>query len=142
MKLEHQVVSLELSQKLKELGFEQESLFYWQQGNLFLPDDKEIQNDWKVGIFGAFNDKEFISAYTVAELGEMLPEILPVKGRATDYDTDYSLSISKLENRCTWEICYCGGGDCGCYGNKIIEEKTEADARAKMLIYLKENKLI
>ena len=29
MKLEDQVVSLELAKKLKELGVKQESLFYW-----------------------------------------------------------------------------------------------------------------
>ena len=32
MKLENQVVSLELAKKLKELGFEQKSLFYWDEG--------------------------------------------------------------------------------------------------------------
>lgn len=67
MKLEDQVANLELSKRLKELGVEQESLFVWVtnsfESNVALrgdlpPDDRKI----------------YVSAFSVAELGEMLEE--------------------------------------------------------------------
>ena len=75
MEIEKQVVSLELARKMKDLGFEQESLFYWfpfgggvhewqLTERLF---SKEDLKGWK---FYEKNDKDFVfySAYTVAEL--------------------------------------------------------------------------
>lgn len=111
MKLNEQIVSLELAKRLKELGVEQESLFMWnQQGDLEYTDPKT----W----VGYTTDT---SAFTVAELGEMLPMIyfpVPDKGNGC-------LSWLWVDGK----------------GNKTWEN-TEADARAKMLIYLLENKLI
>jgi len=74
MKLENQVVSLELAKKLKELGFKQESLFWWRVWN-----DGRAEADY----LGGYTPKElgenkemefegFYSAYTVAELGELI----------------------------------------------------------------------
>ena len=65
MKLEQQVCSLELAQKLKELGVKQESLFYWTYSNMFgnitfyLQYFPEIEG----GYDGLEND---VSAFTVA----------------------------------------------------------------------------
>jgi hypothetical protein len=69
MELNKQVVSLELAQKLKELGVKQESLFYW----------AEVKEQNKVPYFGIFKGSiragepmEYVApAYTVAELGEL-----------------------------------------------------------------------
>jgi len=63
MKLSEQVVSLELAKKLKELGYPQESLWYWNSNG-------EIRR-----VDGFFDDdSKFIAvAPTVAELGEWLP---------------------------------------------------------------------
>ena len=63
MKLENQVVSLELAKQLKELGFEQESYFYYSNeiGKIVGSSYKETHNRLK-----------FISAYTVAELYSLL----------------------------------------------------------------------
>lgn len=63
MNLKSQVASLELCEKLKELGINQQSLFYWHNGKLACPDFQEyniVPSNW-------------ISAFTVAELIEMLP---------------------------------------------------------------------
>jgi hypothetical protein len=76
MKLEQQVCSLDLAKRLKELGVKQESYFYWATYKLDKP-DKSFKN----GIFlthtlGRFANSLIIpvaSAFTVAELGEMLP---------------------------------------------------------------------
>jgi hypothetical protein len=126
MELEQQVVSLELSRKLKELGVKQQSLFWW-MGQKYGPS------------FPAYNCENvrgvICAAYTVAELGGMLP------------------ALFKVEDKNTWaqwfawtngEYFYIGYDDKeGTYiPSQAIAAETEADARAKMLIYLLENKLI
>ena len=112
MKIEQQVTSLQISQRLKELGVPQESFFSW----------STLDNEL---IYGGVKSEILISAFTVAELGEMLPS-----------------NIS----------CYKTGGDnwvCnpleGAIPDTLSEQIwgiTEADARAKCLIYLLENNLI
>ncbi len=127
MKLENQVVSLELSKKLKELGVKQDSLFYWV--GMSIRKGKDV----KVG-FALWSKKELdklikelgqtqeaiISAFTVAELGEMLPEEVTSNSKRLSYPHRF-------------------------FNFKSLPFKMpniEADARAKMLIYLIENKLI
>lgn len=124
MKLEQQVVSLELAQKLKELGVKQESFFKWSN----VRTNKEML--WSLYVPPEFNKIPHpdlwvhgVSAYTVAELGEMLP-----KGCFT----------TKTESdEFPWRCEYKGG-----YGVIASGADTEADARAKMLVYLLENNLI
>ena len=65
MKLEDQVVGLELAKKLKELGVKQESYCYWREGNKEDPTYRIVTMVCAKG--GTY------SAFTVAELGEMLP---------------------------------------------------------------------
>jgi len=122
MKLEDQVTSLELSKKLKELGVEQESLWCWvcKRGRKWTSEeDHWFLHETESSYNYKGNDK--CSAFTVAELGEMI-------------EIPFSSSQEKIDSR-------------------IIEFKvkdnlenvsgdTEANARAKMLIYLIENKLI
>lgn len=120
MKLESQVTSLELSKRLRELGVKQESLFYWQQHYVEMKGDvmassfklTQVKTESKKGM-------RCFSAFTVAELGEMLPQGVTYK---VHKDENYS-SISEAN-----------------YG--FFPDTKEADARAKMLIYLLENKLI
>lgn len=137
MKLEEQVCSLELAKKLKELGVEQDSLFYWNgsesRGGIKLRLEKDISAiGWMC---------ENYSAFTVAELGEMLPHAVLVKSGM------YFLSQSQLLNghnyndkRLFFEITY-SNYEAGAI-TLPIQEETEADARAKMLIYLIENDLL
>jgi len=138
MKLEKQVASLELSKKLEELGVEQNSLFGWS-----LYDEKN--NLWGVEEFRNIGDE--YSAFTVAELGEMLPVTIQMN-RRRGVDTHW------LENTKTTHKYRCGyiyedsSGTTGWGRVSDFEShavgisKTEANARAKMLIYLLENKLI
>lgn len=126
MKLEQQVVSLELAQKLKELGVKQESLFSWLKLN-----DLHVQDwyDCRITDYCIVNEyplDDIISAFTVAELGEMLPK-------------HYSTLRRVIEGG--KEIYICWNTDESDYTNSTFAD-TEADARAKMLIYLLENKLI
>lgn len=109
MTLDQQVCSLELAKRLKELGVKQVSCFKWVHKSL-LPDV------WVLGKRG----KENVAAFTVAELGEMLP----------------SMTISYFREIYDWH--------CKTHMTDYVvnEEHTEADARAKMLIYLLDNKFI
>lgn len=139
MKLEDQVTSLELSKKLKEFGVKQDSLFYW----------LNILNGWAIYSYSdAIEYKSInpISAFTVAELGEMLPigwasvkrgnGILKNNKKIPSYEI-FKSEIESMEKdgsigdnvNISFESCW------------VIEAK-EADARAKELIYLIENKLV
>lgn len=122
MKLKQQVVSLELAQEMKELGAPQESLFKW-----FYIDSPSMEANSKVEIGYTGYDfpsetSETFSAYTVAELGEMLP-------KDTAYQTTFTPKAGVLFNELPPKVL-----------PQIAD--TEADARAKMWIYLKENGLI
>jgi hypothetical protein len=61
MELEKQICSLELAKKLKELGVKQDSLFWWVNGR------------GRMELHDKHTDSDSVSAFTVAELGEMLP---------------------------------------------------------------------
>lgn len=135
MELKDQVCSLELAQKLKELGVKQESLFYWWV----------FKNRKKVVIEHQLHDPQCsyqrydyrtpttsCSAFTVAELGEMLP--LDVHDEIRGIINLYI--FKRTENE--WAIYYQNRDEV------VLAQiaETEADARAKMLIYLTENKLL
>lgn len=115
MKLEDQVPSRELCQKLEKLGYPQEGLFQHIEGGNITPNKtcyhKEKTSYWEVCL---------CVAPTVAEMGEWLPDAYKSrrysgKYYAEQYEDDFDL----------------------CEGSS-----TEANARAKLLIYLAENNLI
>jgi len=148
MPLENQVVSLELAKKLKELGINQESLWWWY--NDFSDSSPCCQSSvtfdshwfqdkspmvWRCTKCGNIIKKEDIStvdnfvirkkgiysAYTCAELCEMLPFYRLMVVRSGD----------KKECTITDEDTSVQG-----YGKNLT------NAMAKMLIYLIENKLV
>ena len=177
MKLEQQVVSLDLTKRMKELGAPQESLFWWIRGEM----EYGYEGEWHINetereeyflfdhVVGQSFDKDsydlhpittdigedyekwekeqkagkkrmlktIFSAYTVAELGEMLPAFNP------DGSAFQQLHCRKNRNSKgdEWSVVYHNQNHGG-YSSFIFFADTEADARAKMWIYLKENKLI
>lgn len=156
MKLENQVCSLELAKKLKELGVKQESLFYWMVNHQVSKDDIAYgsYDDWYLeyidevpsSILSGENKErqnETYCAFTVAELGEMLPNYI---SRYPDGFYYWQFKANE-ENDCEgkWQCYYKPA-----YGNlkQQIESlcetysNTEANARAKCLIYLIEQGII
>lgn len=136
MILEEQVVSLELAKKLKELGVKQESAFYW---------EVNLQNKWTLFLVDDFSPRMHpnAAAFTVAELGEMLPHYVCPKYN----DTPQYLRIEKMPSDRTWRIQYMRRRDEGEHIEhrtpvNPVCEITEADARAKMLCYLIEQKIV
>jgi hypothetical protein len=125
MQIEDQVTNLELSRRLKELGVKQRSIFWWIE-----------EKDRSASILHhgyPLADYEWqYSAFTVAELGILIPEYFD--------DGDSSTNWGKCEKG-----FYAG---CDYYkdnpdkvgwlkrSTKEFHDRKEADARAKLLIYL------
>ena len=123
MNVEKQVCSLELAKKLKNLGVKQNSLWYWAESTslsikTMLAKSSRLVRKTKSEILG----DTYYSAFTCAELGEMLQ--------------DYSGNVEYNGKFKKWKIIYLESS----YTTEIVG--SEADARAKLLIYLLENKLL
>ncbi len=153
--LEKQVVSLELAKKLKELGVKQKSIFYWSKDK----ERKEFSLDmgtpsgvyWD-GVWMGYRVSEeekktakpcpIYSAFTVAELGEMFPVSVELQEETCWFDC----TKTKFKYRCGYTWDHSGEVGWGRYSDAVPHAvgvaDTEADARAKMLIYLIENKLV
>jgi hypothetical protein len=140
MKIENQVCSLELSKKLKKLGVKQKSLWWWCE-------DKQRNNKesffklYGVSIAQSrkFNVPEFsiYSAFTVAELGDILPHYITIAGYAEFLK--YRKWIFSKDKSTIHKVEY--GEDCQPF-YEYKKADTEANARAKMLIWLIENKYV
>lgn len=115
---------LEYAIKLRDLGCKQDSIWWWvekelyiKQGSvLWLANDKGYPESGKR--FEHYKDKSY-SAYTCAELGELILNY---------YQTDMPYYVNCLG----WEFMKDNGS--------LENAEYEADCRAKMLIYLIENK--
>lgn len=129
---------MELSKRLKDLGVKQESLFYWivyPDGESILMDQfhakkedvnirlaRECRINGYERIYGL--ETKIYSAFIIGELGEMLP----------DYCV-FNKSTERPNQKHGWYA----------KANKNIDPQfafSEANARAKMLIYLLENRLM
>jgi hypothetical protein len=129
MPLEHQVCSRELAKRLEELGVRQESVFWWVDRTLTYTDGRTAPAQLKGGI----------AAFTVAELGEMLPDDLSIPAKNGKPHTHW-LRFGRYRGAGQRFWCAYPGGT----ARTNLEERayTEADARAKLLIYLLEHHLL
>ena len=130
MKIEEQVVSIELAKEMKKLGAPQDSYFTWCEYG-------EYESEYLAPLSAAeisYKDNYFIvvrvcAAFTVAEIGEMLPRGHWESG-AVALDTLFF---------CSWEEDWERPNE----ETSIVKYgKTEADARAEMWLYLKKEKRV
>jgi len=125
MELEQQVCSLELAKRLKELGVKQDSVFFYivdsDDGYIGVRPINPTKNDG--------DSRKHFSAFTVAELGELLPT--GIQTYRTSRIPGYSCRVFGPGKPKVWAAL----------GHRQ-RDTNEANARAKMLIYLLENKLI
>ncbi len=121
MKLEQQVSNLELSKRLKELGVKQESHFWWVR----TAPNGEFYLRYKLPT--EFMQLTEYSAFTVAELG----------------------SLGMIDSNVYWQVYYNPTQKIWMVNTRDVmfdgykwqfTADTEADCRAKMVIYLKEKK--
>jgi len=142
MNNEWQVTNLELSKRLKELNFKQDSLWYWifddgveqvyqtEYGAIY---DQARQPEWILTQLSKENmptqeELEHISAYTVAESWDILPnEIDNGKGNYFKTIEGQRGGYKSVTGEWLFEI----------QGTMLLSERL-----AKMLIYLAENNLI
>ncbi len=132
MKLEDQVCSLEIAQKLKKLGVKQGSCFVWKDFGKWELEYNQSCNESQMMIIDC-------SAFTVAELGELLPDCVHWE-QGVYFRTDCrcnassKIMIAYFDTNNTQLRCM--------MDTDLLFEENEAEARAKMLIYLLENKLL
>lgn len=140
MKLKNQVCTLEQAQKLRELGVIQESLFTYNEvtNSLDIVPAFELHQ----GVFFLAND--WWSAYTVAELGLMLPSHSP--SYVHDGRNHSHCQNARVD---TFPLIDSGQSYEATPAHELNKEivpistgRTEAEARAAMLIHLLGNNLI
>ena len=127
MKKENQITNLEISKRLKDLEFDYPTLWVWIKRDL----------DWCLECSEYLKNKdnilEKISAFTVAELGYILPIYIETIDRFYLYENItgvdsaliYTIEYKSLDNKCLF---------------KVSSQINEANARAEMLIKLIENR--
>ncbi len=124
MKLENQVVSLELSKELKEAGYKQEGLWWWnccwsgcdKKGEPYTLLLREKANGWE----------DWIAAPTIAELFEQLPKKIG----------DKTINVHKVLEG--YEVYATNQ-----YGASYERfDYNLANAMAKMYLYLKKERLL
>ena len=128
--MENYVCSVELAKRIKELGINIKTTYYWRPiGDKYILIDSTYFD----------TQEDDIPAPCVGELGEMLPKVITING------LHYFWKEIKLLNK--FRVRYeCLGGNPTIATEKpkdiYSDDKLESNARAKLLIYLYENKLI
>jgi hypothetical protein len=127
--IEHQVCSYELATRLAELGVRQESVFWWIDGKLTYAGGRASHVLRPGGI----------AAFTVAELGAMLPDEVIIPAKNGKLHTHW-LRFGRYRGAGHRFWCAYPGGT----ARTTIEERalTEANARAQLLISLLEHQLL
>jgi hypothetical protein len=146
MKFEDQVCSLELAKLLKRLSVPQNSLCYWNpvphplssRRHPLPPKSYRLKPFLEQQPKDQFGDELFdaYSAFTAAELGEMLPVTIDVGKKGYGISSEL-LAITKgtfSGGTKMWQVMY--------YDVISFNDKTEAGARAKMLIHLLQENLL
>lgn len=162
MRLEDQVITLGQAQRLKELGVKQDSLFYHIMNKVIeigyegIKMREHLNQPKKTGIPVDGGVIQYYSAFTVAELGVMLPEWIYKGGEEyrrrqwRNTEDQYSeeereIGLTKLGYCICYEVCMTHtkrisiGKDAEGVETRYA---AEAAARASMLIHLLESKLI
>ena len=137
MKLEQQVCSLELSKKLQDLGVKQESVFDWIEpfDNYWKKKDHKKLEPPYLCMAGHAEDEKIASAFTVAELGEMLPKGF-FSYRHEEETEHWQIGDYRYQNHEPVDGIY---KDLNIW---TFGADTEADARCKMLVYLIEQGIV
>lgn len=129
MKIQDQVCTIEQAKRFKELGIAQESLFYFNW--LITGHEHGIPIQ-----FGKIMESEYlsnwqqISAFTVAELGIMLPE------NVSCFRSDGKFEINVHKGLYPMPQIQDG------FNYFVVKGDTEAEARAAMLIFLMKERLV
>ena len=136
--IEQQVVSLDLAKQLKEAGYKQEGLWWWKPDMITKGKDVFLQSESALTM-QLGNHKTIAVAPTVAELGEALPETIKKKPDYRKKDEKEIYTLEYHEKGLSVEYIYYYYEPCDYI---TIKGNTEANARAKMWIYLRKEGLL
>lgn len=135
MELSKQVCSLEISKKLKEMGMKQDGIYVYLHVPEKINQYTHRKEHWKLipekVTRGGFSNT--VSAFSVAELGEMLPKVLTWEGKKYWINFGYFHGVPTVIydiDEPKWERLL------------VVEGDTEADARGRTLIHLIEDNYI
>jgi hypothetical protein len=145
MKIEQQVVSLKLAKQLKEAGYPQDDSYWsWAISSTIFSclkcgyeEERLPQLVNTIQCIGPAYSETIAAAPTVAELGEKLPAT--IKPNVKPFNESYCMLEMVKDEKC-WAIQYFQPSS-GCQYHQEVAT-TEADARAKMWLYLKEKGLL
>ena len=144
MKLEQQVCTLEQAKKLKELGVEQKVLYQWKVNDVQTVVIDTPMAMW-IERYVPPVGNAFYAAFTVAELGVMLPEEIGHKyNEHSSYYYMQGHSDVPVKSPKLWVIWYEDNDlspELEVLNMQFAAGDTEAEARAAMLIYLLGNHL-
>lgn len=129
MNLEQQVISLELSRRLNELGIKQESLFYWYG---YSEKDKSASICYTKG---KIIDNDCYSAFTASELLDLLPTDVCV---TDENGSSWHYQLWVIKTRHGYVVTYYSSDD-NSTEEWQEENDTLANCLAKMLIKVTEN---
>jgi len=134
MKLKDIVCDFELAEKLDKLGVKCKSLFYWHVCNKkgIVKASSNTPQSPKHGV--TYHSTIVYSAYTVAELGGMLPSAIKSKNSSTHVINSYKLSVNDKHVSYLKHIC----SEIGDF-DSVIDDIKEANMKAKRLIWCIEN---
>lgn len=134
MDVESEVCSLELSKKLEELGVDHDALFYYLnidgEGKYYVYYNEDMPEDYEY-------EGVPISAFTSAELGKLLPFLIEWQNHTCYLGSMFG--YTKFGYTANVHYHYHDGEDIIAFD---FADENEANARAQMLIYLIENKLM
>lgn len=133
MKIENQVCSLEQAKRLEELGIEGGTAFYWKVNETQSVVTESQMRFWIEKYVPVCND--YYPAFTVAELGVMLPDFITSDALYTYQQRRATLDRVKRNH----EISYWNLGDKKLYSSY---SNSEAECRASLVIYLLKEKII
>ena len=124
MNLKDIVCDFEYADRLSELGLGS------YKGSLFFFDSTgRLVTAWHNVTIASYTN-----TYTVAELGDMLPKVFKIESKGSHIIVSYKCNISEKATLYIKQVC-----GLGAYEDKFFQDKKEANARAKLLIFLIEN---
>ena len=142
MELSKQVCSRQQADRLRELGVTAPSIFYYTIGDKIrvkTTDESPVNNNAVPILTEDYIEFTCCHAYTVAELGAMLPDGFTYKGEKSGLRCQH---WNKGNDELPYYTCTIYPWNSWISATRVFEGNNEAEARAEAVIFFIESKLI